>query len=173
MFLVFAHEIETCTITNSPKPAVINLDKNASGGDGTWKVELRGPSPAQLPVTDDGTIDFTTPGTFATSGPTPAGVYVLTELPGAGAFHVGGWSCVVVGGGPPSEVSGASETSTWMGSGLKKSNAKGVACGKLIGVFRGRDQAGYSAGSTREPARSVQNRATAAGRCRAFHPRVS
>ena len=87
---------------------MINVDKNAAGGDGTWQVVLRGPSPAQMPVTDDGTIDFTTPGTFATSGPTPAGVYVLTELPGAGAFHVDGWSCAVVGGGPPSEVSGAS-----------------------------------------------------------------
>ena len=108
VFSVFAHETETCTITNSPKPAVINVDKNAAGGDGTWQVVLDGPSPAQLPVTDDGTIDFTTPGTFATSGPTPAGVYVLTELPGAGAFHVDGWSCAVVGGGPPSEVSGAS-----------------------------------------------------------------
>ena len=101
VFTVLAHETVTCTITNSPVPAVINVDKDADGGAGTWPVVLRGPSPASDAVSDDGTIDFTTPGTFATSGPTPAGVYVLTERAGAGAFRVGGWSCSVVGGGPP------------------------------------------------------------------------
>jgi hypothetical protein len=108
VFLIHAHETVTCTITNSPVPAMINVDKDADGGAGTWPVELSGPSPSAMTVTDDGTIDFTTPGTFATSGPTQSGVYVLTETDGTGAFRVDGWSCEVVDGGPATEVQGAS-----------------------------------------------------------------
>ena len=38
VFTILAHETVTCTITNSPVPAVINVDKDADGGTGTWPV---------------------------------------------------------------------------------------------------------------------------------------
>ncbi|HZB40354.1 MAG TPA: hypothetical protein VE487_05285, partial [Ilumatobacter sp.] len=93
-------ETVTCTITNSPAPAVINVDKDADGGVGVWPVALSGDASDSVDVSDDGTIDFTTAGTFESFGELAAGSYTLTEgdESGDGAFRPSGWSCTVVGG---------------------------------------------------------------------------
>ena len=95
-------ETVTCTITNSPAPAVINVDKLAGGVSATtWPVTLSGAGSGSVNVSDDGTNNFTTPGTFQTFGNRPAGSYTLTEgaASGGAAFRPSGWSCTVVGGG--------------------------------------------------------------------------
>ena len=99
-FALLTLETVTCTITNSPAPAVINVDKLASGQAGTWPVNLTGTSSGSVNVSDDGTNNFTTPGTFQTFGNRAAGTYTLTEgaEAGGGAFRPSGWSCTVVGG---------------------------------------------------------------------------
>jgi uncharacterized repeat protein (TIGR01451 family)/LPXTG-motif cell wall-anchored protein len=109
LFSLFTLETVTCTITNSPAPAVINVDKNAGGNPGSWPVNLTGAGSGSVTVTDDGTIDFTTGGTFKTFGNRAAGSYTLTEgaETGGGAFRPTGWSCTVVGGATTT-ASGAS-----------------------------------------------------------------
>jgi uncharacterized repeat protein (TIGR01451 family)/LPXTG-motif cell wall-anchored protein len=103
-------ETVTCTIINSPAPAIINVDKLASGQPGSWPVTLSGAGSGSVNVSDDGTNNFTTAGTFQTFGNRAAGSYTLTEGAEAGgaAFRPSGWSCQVVGGGAPTTASGAS-----------------------------------------------------------------
>ena len=61
---------------------------------------LTGTSSGSVNVSDDGTNNFTTAGTFQTFGNRAAGSYTLTEgaEAGGGAFRPSGWSCTVVGG---------------------------------------------------------------------------
>ncbi len=100
VFSLFTLETVTCTIINSPAPAVINVDKNSGGQAGTWPVTLSGAGSGSVNVSDDGTRNFTTPGSYQTFGNRAAGSYTLTEGAEAagGAFRPSGWSCTVVGG---------------------------------------------------------------------------
>ena len=91
---------------------MINVDKLASGQAGSWPVTLSGVGSGSVNVSDDGTNNFTTAGTFQTFGNRAAGSYTLTEGAGSGfaagdAFRPSGWSCTVVGGGAPTTASGA------------------------------------------------------------------